>query len=126
MYTDWYSLGEVMYRKWHVYDMTWKAKHNFDSSKFSVYGSSFGGPLAIIKNDMKNINATSKDGDSKLWIHTSSGNLLAEVQLQNKRLSGGGWTDQEQLAVVFEDGMHTIIFLSNEYANIIIFIFINL
>ena len=108
MYTDWHSLGDVLYRKWHVYDMLWKDKKDFNMHNFQVCGAPFGGPLAIIKDDMKgNLGSNPPTViESKLWIYSSSGNRLAEVALDSKRIAGCGWNDQEQLVTVQEDGMY--------------------
>ena len=106
MYTDWHSLGDVLYRKWHVYDMAWKDEKDFNTHNFHVCGAPFGGPLAIIKDDLRsNTSLLSNSAiDSKLWIYTSSGNQLAEVSLEPKKIAGSGWNDQEQLVTVQEDG----------------------
>lgn len=100
MYTDWHALGEtsVFYRKWPVYDLNWKGEDgkNIDIGNCLICGSSLGGCLALF-----NTLSTAK----KFYIFSSSGNKLAEVVWETaKNLSGLGWSDQEQLVVVLEDG----------------------
>ena len=76
MQSDWNALGEVLYRKWHVYDMGWG--ENMQVDDFHMCGAPFGGPIAVIRDDKKN--SISNDGSkSKLRIFTSSGRIIGEV-----------------------------------------------
>ena len=102
MYTDWHSLGEILYRKWHVYDMSWKDNESFDISKQHFCGAPFGGPIAVITDLVQK--SSKSEFESKLKIFTTSGALLADVSIGNKKLAGSGWSDQEQLVIVLEDG----------------------
>lgn len=97
---DWNALGDVLYRKWNVYDMGWGEKVKIED--FLICGAPFGGPLAMIRDDRKK----SEDDltPPKLWIYTSSGIKIAEVDWNNKRVAGMGWSDQEYLVTVLEDG----------------------
>ena len=101
--TNWHNLGDVLYRKWHVYDMGWNQPggDKMKIENFKVCGSQFGGPLAMIRDERKN---AGEDLKSKLWIYTSSGNKIAEVDWGSKQVAGMGWSDLEQLVVVLEDG----------------------
>ena len=116
MQGDWNALGDVLYRKWHVYDMGWG--ENMQIEDFHVCGAPFGGPLALIRDDRKP--QGSPNSKPKLRIFTSSGNIIAEVlvivfvalfvifscqiEWSDRRVVGMGWSDQEQLVVVLEDG----------------------
>jgi len=126
MLVDWHSLGEVLYRKWQVYDMGWGEDFNIDD--YIMCGAPFGGPLALIKaEDNKNkqivvTNATKEankaaegSADSNeykhfkdLWIFSTAGKLLAEVEFGVSRVQNivvaMHWTDEEQLLVVLIDG----------------------
>jgi hypothetical protein len=126
MQNDWHSLGEVSYRKWHVYDMEWQGSSNTPQKDGNagitddslnnciVCGAQFGGPLAVIKDTRKQSNA--KDSGStgpsssiaqegKLKIYTSAGSKMAEVNWDpNKKIVGMGWSDLENLVVVLDDG----------------------
>lgn len=122
---DWHSLGEVLYRKWQVYDMAWGEDFNIDD--YIICGAPFGGPLAMIKADdnrnkqivvtnaTKEANKAAESADSNeykhfkdLWLFSSAGKLLAEVEfgVSNKQntVVTMHWTDEEQLIVVLIDG----------------------
>jgi hypothetical protein len=103
MQADWYSLGEVSYRKWHVYDMDWQqSEPGFQLENCLVCGAQFGGPLAIVRDTRK---AAAAGADSKLRIFTSAGTKMAEVNWDvNKRIVGMGWSDLENLVIVLDDG----------------------
>lgn len=105
MYTDWHSLGEILYRKFEISPMAWREDQTFEINKYHVCGAPFGGPIAIIKDFVpKGGGASKSDYESKLQIYTSSGKALADVPLANKKLAGSGWSDQEILVLVLEDG----------------------
>lgn len=76
MYADWHALGDLLYRKWHVYDMEWGENMNID--EYMICGAPFGGPLAMIRDDKKLI-PVGADMRAKLWIFTSAGQMLAQV-----------------------------------------------
>jgi vacuolar protein sorting-associated protein 16 len=79
MQGDWNALGEVLYRKWHVYDMGWGEKMQIDD--YIVCGAPFGGPLATIRDD-KRLQYLPSDGTkTKIRIYTSSGRKIAEVSV---------------------------------------------
>ena len=129
MLADWHSLGEVQYRKWQVYDMDWGEDFNLDN--YLICGAPFGGPIALIKHNEDKANklivipnankekekekekeaAAASNIKNMLWIYTSAGKLLGEVEysnaMSNHRMSGVigmGWTDEEQFVMVFVDG----------------------
>ena len=102
MQADWHNLGEVLYRKWHVYDMGWQ-NEAMQIENFQVCGAQFGGPIAMIRDNRKS--STSEDGKAKLRIFTSSGLKIAEVDWDSSRkVIGMGWSDLEQLVMVLDDG----------------------
>lgn len=106
--------------------MLWGDKMKIEN--FLISGAPFGGPLAMIRDEKKvpsSVSSTSSataapsssssssaapsaassgDDKSKLWIYTSAGVKLAEVDWESKKVAGMGWSDQELLVIVFEDG----------------------
>jgi len=101
MINEWNALGDVLYRKWKVYDMTQGWGDKIKIENYQIEGAQFGGPLAMIRDDRKSPNDENK---AKLLLYTSSGNKIAELEWDNKRVAGMGWNDQEQLVIVLEDG----------------------
>lgn len=111
MLVDWHPLGEVIYRKWNVYDMGWGEDFNIDH--YMICGATFGGPIAFIKNKKTKITTTSsnsnedEDNNIELSIYTSSGRLLSSISINAKsgsKIIGLGWSDDEQLMITFVDG----------------------
>jgi hypothetical protein len=102
MYSDWHALGydSVFYRKWHVYDLGWKDQIG-DLSNYHICGAPLAGPVAVISVENK---LTASPSDNKFYIFTSAGRKLAEVQWEVRKIAGVGWSDQEQLVIVLEDG----------------------
>lgn len=77
MQSDWNALGEVLYRKIPIYEMKWNDNIHIDD--YMICGATFGGPLAMIRDDKKLVPLSEDNMKPKLRIFTSSGNLLAEV-----------------------------------------------
>jgi hypothetical protein len=98
MQTDWHNLGDVVYRKCFTYQMN--LKENFQFEDYLICGSQFGGPIAFIKDDKKGVSVKR----TEIMITSSSGNMLAEFILEiPSKLVGFGWSDLEQLILVYED-----------------------
>ena len=80
MQSDWNSLGDVLYRKWHVYDMAWLDQIQIED--YHMIGAPFGGPIALIRDDRKAPSHPQENTDKpKLQIFTSAGHLIAEVTM---------------------------------------------
>ncbi len=76
-YGDWNVLGEVFYRKWHVYDTAWGPDINLD--EYLICGAPFGGPIAMIRDDRKLVALSGDNAKPKLRIFTTAGQKIAEV-----------------------------------------------
>jgi vacuolar protein sorting-associated protein 16 len=102
-HADWHTLGEVPYRKFPIYEtLGWGDSFDLDAN--IICGSNFGGPLAVIKDDKKIGSRNAPMSNTKLTLFTSSGRKLADIDWDNKRIAGMGWSDREELVVVLEDG----------------------
>lgn len=118
---DWLNLGEVLYRKWSAYgDIQWPAVvSKLDAHK--VYGSSYGGPLALVPvncmirggrmavggDDSISAEGVDEEDEQDLIVlmMTSSGNKISEITLgKDMCISGAGWNDQEQFIMLLDDG----------------------
>jgi hypothetical protein len=102
MQADWHNLGDALYRKWHVYDMGLHSE-GFQLDNYTICGAQYGGPIAMINDDKKgNLN---EENGKKLLIFKSSGLKISEIEWDlSRRVVGMGWSDEEQLLVVLEDG----------------------
>ena len=108
-YADWHTLGEVSYRKFPVYEtMGWGDSIQIEDYK--LYGSIFGGPLAMMKINRKSahkgttVKNTLGEAISTLCLYTSAGIEIATIEWEKMKIVGMGWSDREELAVVSEDG----------------------
>ena len=101
MQNDWYNLGDVLYRKEILFEMKWTDKI-LKLDDYQISCSSFGGTLALIKDDIK----TSTGFKIQINIFSSSGINLSKLEIESKyRVAGIGWSDLDQLIVVHEDGI---------------------
>ncbi|RUS27514.1 Vps16, N-terminal region-domain-containing protein [Jimgerdemannia flammicorona] len=104
--TDWFQMQQE------IYSLSWKT----DLSKFMIAGAPFGGPIAMIRDD-KTIQLLGKQQSVKptIFIYTSAGKLMEQLLWDKGRIVGMGWTDQEQLTVVIEDGTIRLYNIHGEY-----------
>ena len=125
---DWHTLGQVNYRKWAVYEdgeMGWNMHGSrLNIADYTLYGAPFGGPLALTKVDSNDgtsgesvgnaslssgSSATNSGSGAKILVYTASGKKISEIDLNevksnSDKIAGIGWSDQEQLIIVLEDG----------------------
>lgn len=100
MFQEWHPLGAVLYRKWQVYDIDWDEEIKLDQCL--VCGAPFGGPVAIIPDYRKA--GSIPDKPFYLSIYTSSGVLMSKIEWKEKPIMAMGWSDQEHLISVLENG----------------------
>ncbi|CAG8840556.1 15042_t:CDS:2, partial [Cetraspora pellucida] len=82
--------------------MSWK---HMDLSKYMIAGATFCGPIAMICDDKK-VSMLQKQQPVKptIYIYTSAGKLMGQLEWDKGCIIKMGWTDAEQLVVVMEDG----------------------
>uniref|UniRef100_A0A7S4PFI6 Vacuolar protein sorting-associated protein 16 homolog n=1 Tax=Guillardia theta TaxID=55529 RepID=A0A7S4PFI6_GUITH len=99
----WNKLFDRYYRKQEIYEMSWS---DVDLSKMIVAGSPFAGPFAMLRDDKKISLISAGSLRPTLNIYSSSGSLLASIPAQWKtgRVVEMGWTSDEKLIVVLDDG----------------------
>jgi hypothetical protein len=95
--------------------MAWDDKIQLEN--FIVCGAPFGGPIAMVY-DTKRPAQQSAELDAmknKLFVKTSSGNHISEIEWDDKPIVGMGWSDLEHLITVLENGIQVFSFgiLSN-------------
>ena len=73
MSSDWH-LGEVLYKKWPLYKMSWK--ENMHVEDYRLFGAPYGGPVAAFLDSKKK---NSPDILRHAQIYSSSGLLIAEL-----------------------------------------------
>ncbi|ODM96537.1 Vacuolar protein sorting-associated protein 16 [Orchesella cincta] len=106
--TDWISIGEgdetsEFYRKIELYDMEWTSQ--VDIENYAVVGASYGGPVAIIKDDKKFLRVTAQIPVKPIIsIFTAAGRLISSLKWDSGILVRMGWSSSEDLLCVQEDG----------------------
>jgi len=102
MLADSHPLGNILYRKWHQYDMLWGETRQLED--YCVCGAPFGGPVALMSTNRKS-NEGVEDMKEKILICTSAGYQLAKISWEDEnKIAGMGWTDQELLLTVSDNG----------------------
>ena len=102
MLADSHPLGEVLYRKWHMYDMAWGEDRKLEN--FTVCGAPYGGPIALMQNQ-KTLQAEEKEN---ILLYTSAGKMLSEISWDGGNLLSMGWSDHENLIAVTDRGKNSV------------------
>uniref|UniRef100_A0A1J3F7P2 Protein VACUOLELESS1 n=1 Tax=Noccaea caerulescens TaxID=107243 RepID=A0A1J3F7P2_NOCCA len=100
---EWQLLYNRYYRKPEIYQMRWK---HVDLSRNKVACASFGGPIAVIRDDSKIVQLYAESALRKLRIFNSAGVLLSETIWKHPggRLIGMSWSDDQTLISIVQDG----------------------
>ncbi|CAG9864088.1 unnamed protein product [Phyllotreta striolata] len=100
---EWFLLGlDSYYRKFEIYSMAWQNEINIENYALSC--ASFGGPIAIRRDDQKIIKVQGS-GQPIIMIYSGSGKLIASFKWSRRPIVHMGWTNDEELLCVQEDGM---------------------
>ncbi|XP_077989106.1 vacuolar protein sorting-associated protein 16 homolog [Glandiceps talaboti] len=96
---DWNPLGEVFYRKTELYSMSWQ---DVDLSMYKVAAASYGGPIALIRDDTKIVRASSSK--PIIYIFSSSGREISVIRWNSGHVVHIDWSSTGDLLCVQEDG----------------------
>ncbi|CEI87038.1 hypothetical protein RMCBS344292_01458 [Rhizopus microsporus] len=82
-----------------------------------IAGAQYGGPIAMIRDDRK-VLLLQKQQPIKptIYMYTSAGKLIEQIQWDRGKIVGLGWTEQEQLVVVTEDGSVRLYTLHGQFS----------
>ncbi|XP_011644142.1 vacuolar protein sorting-associated protein 16 homolog [Pogonomyrmex barbatus] len=109
---DWFPLGrDVYFRKFELYPLSFQ--HEISSNNLLV-AAPYGGSIAVTRNPKKLVKV---QGASKplILLYTSSGKLTAKLQWSSGQLISFGWSQQEELLCVQDDGMVLIYDMFGNY-----------
>lgn len=100
---EWQLLYNRYYRKPEIYSMKWK---HIDLGRNKVACASYGGPIAVIRDDSKIVQLYAESALRKLRIFNSAGVEIAETVWRNPggRLVGMSWTEDQTLICIVQDG----------------------
>lgn len=99
---DWFPLGrDAYFRKFELYPLSFQREV---SNNNLLVAAPYGGSIAITRDPKKLVKV---QGSNKpiIYLHTSSGKLTAKIQWSGGQLVCLGWSQQEELLCVQEDGM---------------------
>lgn len=106
MLNDWHELGNQQFRKWVQYEIDWKVPglaNPLELEYFLLFGSIYGGPIALIADPRKLTNIP-EPLHSKILIFTSAGKKLSEINWQEGQILSMSWNGVENLVVVNTSG----------------------
>ncbi|CAE6405530.1 unnamed protein product [Rhizoctonia solani] len=105
--------GEVFYSTREVYQMMWQLN---DLTDFIIAGARYGGPLAMIRDTSKLV-ALGRHTMAKpqIIIYSSAGSLINTIPWDQGKIVSLGWTHDERLVALNEEGAYRIHDLSGTY-----------
>ena len=99
----WEKIDDQFYRKIQLYEQVFDP--DLELENYFVAGAPYGGALALWRDESKiarfRVGASSK---STIDIYSSSGKLISNISWDKGSIRGLGWSDDERLLVVTEDG----------------------
>lgn len=108
---DWDRFGDHYYRKYPVFPTTWpQTVPGLQVGEFSLDGSfvaaaPLGGPIALIRDDRLVQSVRMGLGETRMRVFSSSGQLLSQFLWPHRGLVAVGWSDDERLVCVLDDGL---------------------
>ncbi|KAG0131707.1 vacuolar sorting-associated protein 16 (Vps16) [Tuber indicum] len=100
----WERVEDKYYRTIQLYSALWDP--DFDLSDYIVVGAPYGGALALYKDETR-IQAyrSSQQSKSSIDIYSAAGRLIRRISWDKGSIKGLGWSEDEKLLVVTEDGV---------------------
>lgn len=100
---EWFLLGrDAYYRKFEIYSMAWQ--HEVNVEHYIATSASYGGPIAIRRDDQKFIKVQSS-GQPIITVYSGSGKQISSFKWNRRPIVHMGWTNDEELLCIQEDGM---------------------
>ncbi|KAI4214128.1 MAG: hypothetical protein LQ351_003213 [Letrouitia transgressa] len=100
---DWEKVGDRFYRKIKLYDAVFE--QDIELERFVIAGAPYGGAIATYRDEEKlHAYRTSQALKSSIDIYSCSGKLLRRINWDKGSIHGLGWSEDEQLLVVTENG----------------------
>ncbi|KAJ9497530.1 Vacuolar protein sorting-associated protein 16 [Exophiala xenobiotica] len=100
----WEKIGDQFYQKVQLYESVFDA--DLELENYFVSGAPYGGALALWRDASKVARyRTGQSTKSTIDIYSSSGKLISNINWEKGPIKGLGWSDDEKLLVVTEDGI---------------------
>ncbi|KAI0701369.1 vacuolar protein sorting-associated protein 16 [Cytidiella melzeri] len=115
--TTWEALqdGKVFYRRQQVYSIPSKLPHLGD---FIVAGCRYGGPIALMRDTSKVTvlsGASTAFAKAQIQVYSAAGEGILLFSWDQGKIVRFGWTADEQLAVLNEEGTYRVYDLQGDY-----------
>ncbi|GJJ15006.1 hypothetical protein Clacol_009278 [Clathrus columnatus] len=110
--------GTAFYRKYAVYEMQWK---QMDLSDYIIAAARYGGLIllkAVMRDPTKLIvlgRGVLNLGKSEIRVYSSVGDNILSVNWENNKIVRFGWTFDERLVVLNEEGTYRLYDLQGDY-----------
>ncbi|XP_043465460.1 vacuolar protein sorting-associated protein 16 homolog [Leptopilina heterotoma] len=109
---DWFSLGnDAYFRKFELYPLSF---YNEANANHLIVAAPYGGSIAITRNPKKLVKVQGA-GKPVILFYSSSGRIMAKLQWTSGQLVTLGWSHQEELLCIQEDGMVLIYDMFGNY-----------
>ncbi|KKK27329.1 hypothetical protein P175DRAFT_0529206 [Aspergillus ochraceoroseus IBT 24754] len=100
---NWERLGSSFYRKVPVYYSVFD--EDVELENYIVAAAPYGGAIALHRDESKPFRfKDAQTTKSNIDIYSRSGNLINRLNWEHGTIRGLGWSDQEELLVITEDG----------------------
>ncbi|KAL4761161.1 tethering complex subunit VPS16 [Aspergillus foveolatus] len=100
---NWERLGSSFYRKVPLYYSVFG--EDVELENYIVAGAPYGGAIALYRDESKPLRfRDAQTGKSNIDIYSRSGKLINRLNWEHGAIRGLGWSDQEELLVITEDG----------------------
>ncbi|KAI1433969.1 vacuolar protein sorting-associated protein [Xylaria sp. CBS 124048] len=100
---DWEKVGDRFYRKTQLYTAVFD--QDLDLDNYIVAGAPYGGAVAIFRDDSRIISyRPGQSAKPSIDIYSCAGKLLKSIGWDKGFVKGLGWSEDEKLLVVSQDG----------------------
>ena len=100
---DWETVGDRFYRKVKLYEAIFDSELELENHL--IAGAPFAGALALYRDEGKlQAYRTSQSANSSIDIYSCAGSLVTRINWDKGSIKGFGWSEDERLLVVTEDG----------------------
>ncbi|KAK6384535.1 Vacuolar protein sorting-associated protein 16 [Exophiala oligosperma] len=101
--SGWEKIGDQFYQKIQLYESIFD--QDLELENYLVAGAPYGGALALWRDSSKIARyRTGQSTKSTIDIYSTSGKLISNINWEKGPIKGLGWSDDEKLLVVTEDG----------------------
>ncbi|KAF2189089.1 vacuolar protein sorting-associated protein 16 [Zopfia rhizophila CBS 207.26] len=100
---NWEKVGDKFYRKVQLYTAVFD--QDLELENYNVVGAQYSGAIAIYRDEEKiHTYRGSQAAKSSIDIYSCAGKLIRRINWDRGSIKGLGWSDDEKLLVVTEDG----------------------